>query len=58
MIFVKNRSPSPICVVVRSAERMVNPVPVADGGIEPSHIEEGGHVSIAQAATTVCRSRA
>jgi hypothetical protein len=44
---IPSDAPSPIYVVVRYAERMVNPVPVADGGTEPSHIEEGCHVSIA-----------
>ena len=41
-------APSPICVLVRYAERMVDPVPVADvaAGTEPSHIEEGCDVSL------------
>ena len=43
-------APSPICVLVRYAERMVDPVPVADGaataGTEPSHIEEVCDVSL------------
>ena len=39
-------SPSPTCVVVQYAERFVDPVPVADGGTEPSHIEEGCDVSL------------
>ena len=43
-------APSPICVLVRYAERMVDPVPVADGAAaastEPSHIEEGCDVSL------------
>ena len=42
-------APSPICVVVQYAERMVDPVPVANGpaaaGTEPSHIEEGCDLS-------------
>jgi hypothetical protein len=37
-------APSPSCVVVRYAERLVDVVPVADGGTEPSHIEEGCEV--------------
>ena len=37
---------SPICVVVQYAERLVDPVPVAAGGTEPSHIEEGCDVSL------------
>jgi hypothetical protein len=41
---------SPICLVLEYAERMVDPVPVADGaasaGTEPSHIEEGCDVSL------------
>ena len=37
---------SPTCVVVQYAERLVDPVPVADGGTEPSHIEEGCDVSL------------
>ena len=39
-------APSPTCVVVQYAERFVDPVPVADGGTEPSHIEEGCDVSL------------
>jgi len=43
-------TPSPICVLVRYAERMVDPVPVADGAAaastEPSRIEEGCDVSL------------
>ena len=43
-------APSPIYVLVRYAERMVDPVPVAYGaaaaGTEPSHIEEGCDVSL------------
>jgi len=37
-------TPSPSCIVVQYAERMVDPVPVLDGGTEPSHIEEGADV--------------
>jgi hypothetical protein len=43
-------APSPTCVVVQYAERMIDPVPVAYGaavaGTEPSHIEEGCDVSL------------
>ena len=37
---------SPACVVVRYAERMVDPMPVAGGGTEPGNIEEGCEVSL------------
>ena len=47
---IPSDAPSPICVLVRYAERMVDPVPVADGaataGTEPSHIEEVCDVSL------------
>ena len=39
-------APSPTSVVVQYAERLVDPIPVADGGTEPSHIEEGCEVSL------------
>jgi hypothetical protein len=39
-------APSPICLVLQYAERMVDPVPVAGGGTEPRHIEEGCDVSL------------
>jgi hypothetical protein len=39
-------TPSPICVVVQYAERLVDPMPVPDGGTEPGHIEEGCGVSL------------
>ena len=39
-------TPSPICVVVQYAERMIDPMPVPDGGTEPGHIEEGCDVSL------------
>jgi hypothetical protein len=39
-------APSPICLVLQYAERMVDSVPVAGGGTEPRHIEEGCDVSL------------
>ena len=39
-------APSPSYVVVQYAERMVDPVLVASGDSEPSHIEEGCDVSL------------
>ena len=39
-------APSPACVVVQYAERLIDPIPIADGGTEPSRIEEGCDVSL------------
>ena len=44
---IPSDAPSPTCVVVQFIERMMDPVPTADGRSEPSRIEESCDVSLA-----------